>query len=365
MSSERNEKICWIDSLRYIPHYLRPVIPGRNALHPILGQDPLVSAIVVTVVIYLVVLLPLFVSGQWNLALDLPIKIGAIGTAWSLFFYWVGSHNYKSYLDLLAKAVKTEKEGEYQNLKEAHLKSMGNDRNHFTISVTLWLISIVIVGLEMYGVLPHRILGVFSSEWLAPNLRPFRLATIYLIGLVGILLAWTLGRLIIRHTLFLGRISYLEFRPSQHIYFLCMRPLFRINLLAAFGWSLGVALVGLLFRNNYTTLRIIFLGILGAVPTIAFFWPTWLFQEKLREIGMSRVDPLVTALLDKLDLASKDSTRWPDLFLLEEQVTKQTTEISLSVAWKYVAYLLTTFVIPILTAVIATVLTKYLENGAK
>src|SRR5205085_9605799 len=90
----------------------------------------------------------------------------------------------------------------------------------------------------------------------------------------------------------------------------------------------GIALVGLLFRNSYTTLRIVFLGILGTVPTIAFFWPTWLFQEKLREIGMSHVDPLVTALLEKLDLASKDSTRWPDLFLLEEQVTKQQTSRS-------------------------------------
>jgi len=40
------------------------------------------------------------------------------------------------------------------------------------------------------------------------------------------------------------------------------------------------------------------------------------------------VDPLVTALLEKLDLASKDSTRWPDLFLLEEQVTKQQTSRS-------------------------------------
>lgn len=329
MDGEIPEKLCWIDSLRSITRSIRHIIPGRDALHPILSRDPLLSAIVVSVVIYVVILLPLFASGQWRLALDLPIKIGIIGTAWSLFFYWVGSHNYRDYLDLLGKALKPEKNGEYQSLKTAHLKSLGNDRNHFIVTIIIWLVSIVVVGLEMYGVLPARVLGVFPPEWTAPGLRPVRLATIYMMGFISILLAWTLGRLIIRHSLFLGRITYLEYLPSQHIYFLCMRPLFRINLLAAFGWSLGIALVGLLFRDSFTTLRIIFLGILGTVPTIAFFWPTWLFQEKLREIGMSRVETLVSAALDKLDLASKDSTRWPDLFLLEEQITKQTTDMSI------------------------------------
>lgn len=365
MTDETIEKICWIDSLRYIPRYIRSIIPGRDALHPIMSRDPLVSAVVVTLVIYLVVVFPLIISGQWRLIRDLPVVVGAVGTAWSLFFYWIGSHNYRDYLDLLEKALSPEKVIEYQNLKAAHLESMGNDRNHFTIGISLWLISIIFVGLEMYDVIPHRILGVFPPEWSSPSLRPFRLATIYIIGLVGILLAWTLGRLIIRHTLFLGRISYLEYRSSQHIYFLCMRPLFRINLLAAFGWSLGIALVGLLFRNSYTTLRIVFLGILGTVPTIAFFWPTWLFQEKLREIGLSRVDPLVKAIQDKLDLASNDSTRWSDLFLLEEQVAKQTTDISFAVGWRYMAYLLSTFVIPILTAVLGTLLTKYFETPTK
>lgn len=365
MGGEIPEKLCWIDSLRGITRFIRHIIPGRDALHPILSRDPLLSAIVVSVVIYVVVLLPLFVSGQWRLALDLPIKIGIIGTAWSLFFYWIGSHNYRAYLKLLGQALKDKKESEYPSIKAAHLKSLGNDRNHFTVSIIIWLFSIVIVGLEMYGVLPARVLGVFPSEWTTPELRLWRLATIYMIGFISILLAYTLGRLIILHSLFLGRVTYLEYLPSQHIYFLCMRPLFRINLLAAFGWSLGIALVGLLFRDSFTTLRIVFLGILGTVPTIAFFWPTWLFQEKLREIGMSRVETLVSAALDKLDLASKDSARWPDLFLLEEQIAKQTTDISFAVGWRYAVFLLTTFVIPIVTAVIGTILTKYIETGAE
>jgi hypothetical protein len=125
---------------------------------------------------------------------------------------------------------------------------------------------------------------------------------------------------------------YLKYQPSQHIYFLCMRPLFRINLLAAFGWSLGIALVGVLFRNPFTTLRVMFLGILGTVPAIAFFWPTWLFQEKLREIGIARVEDLVGQAVTKLESAHDDPKQWPEVFLFEEQITKQTTDISFAVS---------------------------------
>ena len=101
------------------------------------------------------------------------------------------------------------------------------------------------------------------------------------------------------------------------------------------------------------------------VAAVALFWPTLLFQEKLRQIGMIRVDALVAAAKEKLELTSKDPARWSDLFLIEEQMGKQATDLSLAVGLRYVGYLLTAFVIPVLIAIISTLVTKYLETRSK
>jgi hypothetical protein len=101
------------------------------------------------------------------------------------------------------------------------------------------------------------------------------------------------------------------------------------------------------------------------VAAVALFWPILLFQEKLREIGMIRINTLVTSAREKIELTSTDPASWSDLFLIEEQMSKQATDLSLAVGLRYLGYLLTAFVIPILIAIISTLVTKYLEAGTK
>lgn len=335
----------------------------ESFLH-ILNKDPLLSAIVIGIIVYAISIFWLIISGQWRLVAAPALFVGIIGIGWALFFYWVGSHGYRDHLDLVTNALRQDQCDIYKSLKAVHLQGMSNNRKHVGISIVIFVGCSVVIALEMFGWMRVRFLGVFPPEWSSASqyLPFFRLASIYCIGIVGVPLGWTLGRLIIKHTLFLGRISYLEYRPSQHIYFLCMRPLFRINLLAAFGWSLGIALVAFLFRDTYTTMRIGFLVILGIVPTVAFFWPTWLFQEKLRVIGTDRAATLVTTAIEKLDLATtnpKDPDNWAALFTAEEQITKQTTDIPFAIAWRYGAYLITSFVAPVVTAVLGAILITY------
>ena len=356
------ENLCWIDRLRSI-------LPGKDPLRSfVLGSDPVVSAIVLGLAITLIGVFPLIISRQWNLIPSLPIILTTTGIIWSILFYLIGSQNYADYLTLYETALDPVESATYNELKSAHLKGIGNDRNHFIVTILIWLMLVLIAWADMYRFLPDtfpRPLKVLGPEWTSASLRPFRLATIYILGFVVTLLVWTLGKQIIQHTLFLIRINYLKCVPSAHLYFLRFRPLLRINILGAFGWAVGVAHFGLLFRTSYGSLQIAFLGLLGMVAAVALFWPTLLFQEKLRQIGMIRVDALVAAAKEKLELTSKDPARWSDLFLIEEQMGKQATDLSLAVGLRYVGYLLTAFVIPVLIAIISTLVTKYLETRGK
>jgi hypothetical protein len=362
IQSQDPTKLCWIDRLR-------STLPGKHPPHSlVLGSDPVVSAIMLGLLITLIGVAPLIISRQWNLILSLPVILTMTGIIWSILFYLIGSQNYADYLALYETALDSAEGATYQKLKSVHLKSIGNDFNHFVVSALIWLVGVIVAWADMYRVLPDnfpRPLQVLGPEWMSSDLRPYRLATIYIFGFIVTLLVWTLGRQIILHTLFLVRINYLKCVPSAHLYFLRFRPLLRINILGAFGWAVGVAHFGLLFRTSFGTLQIAFLGLLGMVAAVALFWPTLLFQEKLREIGMVRINTLVDAAKEKLALTSTDPARWSDLFLIEEQMAKQATDLSLAVGLRYLGYLLTAFVIPVLIAIISTLVTKYLETGTK
>jgi hypothetical protein len=266
----------------------------------------------------------------------------------------------------LETALAPEALDNYRALKTDHLRRLQNDRNHFMVAIIVWLLGAALVALEMYRVIGGGYLRTFPPEWSSESHQLARLGTIWILGLPTVLLLWTLGRLIILHTFFLARISRLEYLPSQYICFLRLRPLLWINIFGAFGWSIGVTFFAILFRHRYGIGHIIFLIILQAVATIAFFWPTWLFKVKLKRIGRERVDKLVSAAKDKLKLLSGDDSRsWQDLFVLEDEMAKQTLDFTLTIGWRYVGYILTTFVLPVATAVLATILTKYFENPVK
>lgn len=338
--------LCWIDYLRFIAP----------------KQPPVVRAVVIGVLVYGVAVFSLLISRQGAFALHLPLILGAIGTAWSLTFYWTGSQSYKYHLDSLKTALDPKEERAYKRLKRIHLKKLGRNRWYFIPSLLLWLLGVALVTAEMYDALPPNfpsIFKLFPPEWKSPDLREYRLATIYIFGLAVVLLVWTLGRLIILHTAFITHVSHLEFVPSQHICFLYIRPLIRVNILAAASWSIGVALFGLLFRTGYSPVRIGVLGILGMVAAIAFFWPIWSFEKKLAELRLHRVNILASAARMKFNLASQDPNQWSEISLLEEQLTKQITDpVSAVGLWRYVVILLSSFVIPVGTAVLGTIITN-------
>lgn len=355
---------CWLDWL-------------RNSEQ---GKDPLLLSVVYGLIIYFIASLPLIISGQGFLARQWlsPVILGAVGTSWSLLFYWVGSQDYKNHLSSLETALKPQSVDAYRSLKDTHIRNIGNNRNYFIGSIIIWVIGSILTLREIRGITPPGFLRVFPPEWLSPDLAWYRLATIVILGFPVILLICTLGVLLILHTVFLARISRLEYLPSQYVCYLRFRPLLWINILGAFGWSIGVALFVLLFRQRYGIGHITFVAILQAVATIIFFWPTWLFRVKLKQIGIERVDKLVAAAKGKLELLSTDdnakwlellsseeSKRWPDIFFLEDQMAKHITDFSFEIGWRYVGYVLTTFVLPVATAIIATILTKYVETAPK
>lgn len=346
----KNDELCWIDRLR-------SRMPFR---------DPLLLACALGILTYLVAVIPLLVTGQFLLARQSPVILGMMGISWSLLFYWVGSQDYVAYLDSLEDALTTEALHKYRALRNGHLLRLRNDRSHFIVTFLVWMLGGTLVTLEMYHITEGGFLRTFPPEWSSQELRLARLGTILIFGAPTVLLLWTLGRLIILHTVFLARISRLEYLPSQYICFMRLRPLLWINILGAFGWSIGVAFFGLLFRHRYGIGHIVFLIILQAVATVAFFWPTWLFKIKMKRIGMERVDKLIAAARDRLILLSGDDSKsWQDLFVLEDEMAKQTSDFSLTIGWRYVGYVLTTFVLPVATAILATLATKYFENAPK
>lgn len=346
--------ICWIDWLRLIAPKQPPVIP----------------AIVTGILVYVAAFIPLAIGGQFAYALHLPFILGVIGTAWSLSFYWIGSEHYKDYLKSLRTALDPKVRRDYHRKKNAHIKKLGENRIYFIVSVVLWLIGVGIVTADMYNVLPDYLphpLKAFPPEWRTPdNLRLYRLASIWIFGLPVALLLCTLGILIVQHTFFMVRISRLKYIPSQHLCYLYIQPLIRVNILAAASWSVGVALFGLLFRNDYSIKVMVFLGLLGMVATIAFFWPIWFFEKKLTEIRLQRVNVLAHVTETKLEVVSENPNQWSEVFVLEENLGKLISGPSSPVGlWRYIIYLLSSFIIPIVTAVLGTLITNLFESGAK
>lgn len=340
----RESNLCWIDHLR-----------------PIWGiKNPATAAVVLGLLADLVGVLPLFVSGQGELALGLPIVLAPIGISWSLLFYWLGSEQYRERLEAFSTALELRERTKYQHLAAAHIKRLRDDRNHFKASASLWLITVSLLTADFYGFLPgglSRPLRVLPPDWYSAYLRPYRLATIWILGFPVVLLLWTLGRLIVLHILFLLRLGALKWLASQQICFLRFRPLLRINMLAAFGWSVGVALFGLAFRNDFSVGRVAFLGGLGTIAAMALLWPTWLLRDKLKKIGTERMNILVERARQKLEMASRDPTRWTEVFVLEDQMAK---DLSLVVGWRYIGTVVTSFVIPVVAAVIGAIATKYI-----
>jgi hypothetical protein len=346
--------ICWID-------YLRRIAPR---------QPPVVPAVVTGLLVHAAALCFLAIARQPSYALHLPFILGTIGIIWSLSFYWIASEHYKYYLNSLKTALDAEDRRSYSRKKNAHIIRIGNNRIYFIATVVLWVIGILLVSADMYNVLPDYLphpLKAFPPEWRTlDDFRLLRLASIWVFGLPVTLLLWTLGQLIILHTFFMVRISRLKYVPSQYLCYLYIQPLIRVNILAAASWSIGVALFGLLFRNDYSVKVLVFLGLLGMVATLAFFWPIWFFEKKLTEIRLHRVNVLAPATQIKLNLVSKDPNKWSEVFLLEENLAKLISDSSSPVGlWRYIFYLMSSFIIPILTAVLGTWITNLLESGIK
>lgn len=217
----------------------------------------------------------------------------------------------------------------------------------------------------MYRVLPDnfpRPLQVLGPEWMSPDLRPYRLATIYILGFIVTLLVWTLGRQIILHTLFLVRINYLKCVPSAHLYFLR----FRLPSSNQHTWGIRMGSRSCTFWPSLPhQLRHItdcFSGPSGNGCRGSFILADTAVPGKATG---SRYGPSKHAGRRSQRKIGFDIHRPGSLFLIEEQMAKQATDLSLAVGLRYLGYLLTAFVIPVLIAIISTLVTKYLETGTK
>jgi hypothetical protein len=343
--------LCWIDRLNsLVPH-----------LHPIF------FALLVGFAIYLLACLSLLFTGHFRMVFDLPLLLGIVGIVWSVLFYLYGSQNYLEHLELFETAVQAKSIEEYRKLKSDHITRLDNDRSHFVVAILVWIAFAVLITADFYEKLPTKLSGslrVFPPAWYDPAVRLYVLPTIIVVGLAVALLVWTLGRLIILHTIFLGHASHLPFVASQHVCLVRFRSLLRINMLAAFGWSVGVAFFGVLFRHTHRPAQIAFMGLLGTVATAAFFWPIWSFEANLRKIGLNRVNSLVAAVLAEIKRVPDDPRRWTDLFMLENQLSSHVRDASFALMRTYVGTLLTTFIIPVLAAAIGAIAATFFQPAA-
>lgn len=79
MSDRRADSLTWIDDLRQRIIYVRFIVPDRDALHPLMTRDPLLSSLIISLVTYNFAIFPLLVSFQWRLVADPPLLVGTIG----------------------------------------------------------------------------------------------------------------------------------------------------------------------------------------------------------------------------------------------------------------------------------------------
>jgi len=340
-------QLCWIDRLRSLS-------PSRG---------PLCTAIVLGLVPHGIAILLLLIIGQGRLALQRPLFLFTAGIMWTLFFYLMCAQDYKQHLALLRLALKPKEVDYFNRLKARHLRNLGMDRRYLIPSLIIWSVGLIIIWLDIYGFLPTTIpspLRMLPTEWVSLDYRPVRLIALAVFGLPITALIWTTGWFIVSHSSFLARISRLKYIDSPNLYFLRLQPLLQINMLAAFSWSVGVSMVAYYLRTARLPPLIIFIVILQSVATYAFFLPTWLFQKKLRKIGLRRIKSLLFASKQGFDPLDPDPTKWSELLLLEDQIAKQLAEPSFNVWLKYIGYLVTTFLIPLLTAIIGTLLTTWL-----
>jgi hypothetical protein len=350
--------LSWIDSLRRLT----------------LGKGPVASAFALGIGVYLIATLPLFLTGQWRLAVSLPLWLGTTGIIWSLLFYWLGSVSYEASIDLVDQALAEEDRQRFKELKSTHIKRLGNRWIYLPAAIVIWLFSVSLVIADMsHSPFTHfpRPVGVLGVQWTPIDSPGSRIWTLSVFGLAITLLILTLGLQIIFHTVFLRRLTGLRYVQSQHIAFIRLRPLLRVNILAAFGWSNGIALFGILFKSKYTAASYLFLGLLGMIPMIAFFPPIWLLHEKLKDIGLNRLALLEERTLANLKsvaghkVSEENAERWQQIFSLEEQIAKQATDELFAIGWRYMAYIVSAFIIPIVTAVIATVITNSVASQPK
>jgi hypothetical protein len=352
--------ISWIDSLRRVTR----------------GLNPFLSALILGVGVYFIASLPLFFTGQWRLAISLPLWLGTTGIVWSLLFYWLGSDNYGASIDLVKQALAEKEHEDFETIKSAHLNRIKNHSIYFPAALAIWVFSMILVIGDMHhSPFTHlpKPSGVLGAEWHQMDSPWSRIWAIAIFGVPITLLIVTLGLQIILHTVFLRRITKLQFVESQHIAFVRLRPLLRVNILAAFGWSIGIALFGILFKSKYTAVTAgsyLFLGLLGTIPMIAFFPPILMLHEKLKDLGLNRLSVLEKGALDNLKLVGgrkfcEDAEGWQKVFTLEEQISKQATDQLFAIGWRYVAYIVSAFIIPIVTAVIATVITNSIASQPK
>lgn len=346
--------LSWIDSLRRLTF----------------GKGPVVSAFILGIAVYVIATSLLFFTGQWRLAVSLPLLLGTTGIIWSLLFYWLGSDSYEASIALVEHALAENDRDKFKDLKSAHLGRLGN-RWVPAVGIIVWLFFLILVIADMYhSPFTHfpRPVGVLGEQWTPMDSPLARIWALAVFGVPITLLILTLGLQIIFHTVFLRRVTGLQYVESQHIAFVRLRPLLRVNILAAFGWSMGIALFGILFKSKYTIASYFFLGMLGMIPMVAFFLPIWLLNEKLKDIGLIRLALLEESAVAKLKLVAnqklsdENAKRWGEIFSLEEQISKQASDQLFAIGWRYIAYVVSAFVIPIVTAVIATVITNSLAK---
>jgi hypothetical protein len=178
------------------------------------------------------------------------------------------------------------------------------------------------------------------------------MAAVFIMGLPVTLLLWTTGRLFVLHIRFVQRLARLRFIYSPSAYMSRVRPLLRLGVIASLTWSLGVGLFVILL-GHVDRMQFALLSGVGVIGAAGFVLPLITFVAKLAELRNERHDSIAHLILDSMREPPTTRNQLLELISLEEQLQASDRLSGLLIEWRYLVYILITFVIPVCVNIVA------------
>ena len=330
-------RLCWIDNLfgsvNFMPWPLVSVLAGSA--------------------IYLLSITPLIACRRFDLVFEPGLFIGAIGVSWVLVTTRFVTSRYEKHVgDLMQIVSKKDAQIFLDSFNKA--KSLyGHDFATLSISFLSWVLLAVAVCLVFYGVWDRNHYGylyIFSDGWYDNNGNTaLKVLSLLLVGAPVFALISTTGWLIIVHTIFVAKLSTIDFSAPSKLLLNLLKPILNISLIASVSWGLGILMFAQLFSYDFNEFKIYFIsplvligGVGLGIPGLFIFYTVAKNREK--QIKKSLNTYRQAAVNDK-----PHAHILPTLYDISNAIDEETKIASLTPVFYYYAKLSASLVAPIAT----------------